>query len=78
MAFLRKDQAGQVSMPLYTNSLNHTVTVKRLLTKIFTGKKAYTKAKIKKIKKYTVIRKNICSRNCLIHKVGRSEDEKVH
>lgn len=38
-------------MPLYTNSLNHRITVMVLLAKIFTDKKAYTKAITKKAKK---------------------------
>jgi hypothetical protein len=69
---------GRTSMPLYTNSLNHTLAVMALPPCILPEKKAYIKAKASKLKKYTVTRKNICSHKSLIHKVGRSEDEKVH
>jgi hypothetical protein len=78
MTFPGKIGVGQTSMPLYTNSLNHRLTAIGLLAKIFTDKKAYPNAKTKKAKKRTATRKNICSHNSLIQKVGRSEDEKVH
>ncbi len=32
-------------MALYTNSLNHSLAAMGILEKIFTGKKAYTRAK---------------------------------